>query len=87
VVHYTEYQVPRQGFSFRHVYDAEDGLPDDRVLAIAASSGGEVWAGAARGDARVYVFSLTDRARQFRAEVEAALAPPSAQSRPAGRES
>ncbi|HUT19056.1 MAG TPA: hypothetical protein VM366_07840 [Anaerolineae bacterium] len=71
VVHYTEYQVPRQGFSFWQVYDAEDGLPDDRVLTIAVRPGGEVWAGTAR---------------QFRDEVEAVLPLPSAQSRPAGQE-
>jgi hypothetical protein len=37
-------------------------------------------------DARVYAFFLTDRARQFRTEVEAALAQHTAQGHPAGRE-
>ncbi len=48
----TEYQVPRQSFPYWQVYDAGDGLPDDRVLSIAAGPDGEVWAGTARGAAR-----------------------------------
>jgi hypothetical protein len=64
------------------IYDAFFRLPDPMVFA-----GPDDPLSFVNNDARVHVFFLTARARQFRAEVEAALSAHADQARSGGRES